>query len=95
MPKHGVLLKKHQYEQLRLIVKILIYYRDLVNQIIEKKINIQSYDWLVKFKYYLTTVEKGLELNIKVKIILFGINFLIQLKFNLIQVIRFKPSIRI
>jgi hypothetical protein len=50
-PKSGILLKKHQYEQLRLIVKILIYYRDFINQIIEKKLDTKSYEWNVKFKY--------------------------------------------
>ena len=64
--KHGILLKKHQYEQLRLIVKILIYYRDFVNQIIDKKLKQDSYDWSIKFKYYFSKDEKEEDLKIKV-----------------------------
>ncbi len=82
--KHGILLKKHQYEQLRLIVKILIYYRDLVNQIIDKKFKQDSYDWSVKYKYYFTKGEKENDLKVKVRI------FLTIQDFKLIKTFLFK-----
>ena len=72
--KHGILLKKHQYEQLRLIVKILIYYRDFANQIIEKKLSQDSFDWMVKLKYYFSKNEK--EDNLKINVTITQIYFL-------------------
>lgn len=68
-PVFGVLLKKRQHKNIQLIIKLLIQYRDLLNQIGSQKIQIDDYEWLSKFKYQIENEStKTNTLNLIVKV---------------------------
>jgi hypothetical protein len=68
-PIFGVLLKKIQHKNIQLIIKLLVQYRDLIDHICSRKIQINDYEWLSKFKYHIdseSTKTKSPNLIVKV-----------------------------
>jgi hypothetical protein len=45
-------MRTEQYDKLELVVKILIYYRNLAKSLLEKKSTLMSTEWLRTPRYY-------------------------------------------
>ena len=61
----GIIIKSHQHHKMRLIVKLLIYYKNLINELLTKNCNSTSIEWLSRIRYYAVTEDN--EFNVLIK----------------------------
>jgi hypothetical protein len=55
----GILMRTEQYDKLELVVKILIYYRNLAKTLTDKNLDLKSAEWLRTPRYYREPHENG------------------------------------
>jgi hypothetical protein len=58
-PSVGALINEEQHLKLELILKVAIYYRNLVRKLISKNANSKSKEWLSKLRYYYEKVDEN------------------------------------
>ena len=65
-------MKNEQYEKLECVVKLIIFYRNFIQDLISKNSTLKSIEWLRKPKYY--KLDEGDSFKIVVKVILLEIS---------------------
>jgi hypothetical protein len=48
----GILITKEQHEKVELVIKILVYYKSLIMNLLKRNSDIKSDEWLRKFRFY-------------------------------------------
>ncbi len=71
-PNVGALLNDEQHSKLELILKVSIYYRNLIKKLISKNANSKSKDWLSRIRYYYEKVDET-DKRVVVKVIILRI----------------------
>ena len=67
-PNTGALINDEQHVKLELILKVSIYYRNLIKKLISKNANSKSKEWLSKLRYYYEKAEEN-DKRVVVKVI--------------------------
>ncbi|CAF0814108.1 unnamed protein product [Brachionus calyciflorus] len=70
--KSAIIISSEQREKLDLITKILIYYKNVIKEILNKNLNINSTEWLQIPKFYYI---KDTETKVVIKILNYEINY--------------------
>lgn len=61
----GLVISSEEHEKISMIIKLLVFYKDMLGELIAKQCNITSPEWLKKIRYYAENVNN--EFNVIVK----------------------------
>ena len=70
--KSAIIMSSEQHDKLDLVTKILIYYKNLIKDIISKNSSVTSIEWLQTPKFYFV---KEAESKVVIKILNYEINY--------------------
>ena len=64
----GVVLSQWQQDKLQLLVRVFLYYRSLITELVMKECKAHSPEWLSRLRYYAVISENDINVVIKVKV---------------------------
>lgn len=66
-PSPGLIINSQQKEKLDMIIKLLVYYKNILCELIQKQCTANSSEWLSKVRYYVEQSDNELNVLVKTK----------------------------